>query len=111
MRIDLPQCSFKYCRFQLDGNCTANKAKRESCEILQEENKQLEVRNNKFNYWRNICEIQAEQAAKGISKYGYPLEQNTWLDINERLRYLQEELVDALMYIEHIKTLLNKGAK
>lgn len=66
---------------------------------------------NKFNYWRNICEIQAEQTAKGLLKYGYPLEQNTWLDINERLRYLQEELVDALMYIEHIKTLLNEGEK
>jgi hypothetical protein len=72
------------------------------CLIEVEQPKQ----DNKFNYWRNICEIQAEQTAKGLSKYSYPLEQNTWLDINERLRYLQEELVDVLMYIEHIKTLL-----
>jgi hypothetical protein len=91
----------------------------ENCCCIEEDNgmwvwdfNMLEpVQDNKFNYWRNICEIQAEQTAKGIAKYGYPLEQNTWLDINERMRYLQEELVDVLMYVEHIKTLLGNESK
>ena len=30
MRIDLPFCNFKNCRFQLDGNCTA-RGQREYC--------------------------------------------------------------------------------
>ena len=32
MRIDLPSCSFKYCRYNSDCSCTA-KNKRESCEF------------------------------------------------------------------------------
>jgi len=56
------------------------------------------------DYWKNICELQKKQTAKGIKKYGDILENNpTDLDIFERLRYLEEELIDGLMYIEHIK--------
>lgn len=38
MRIDLPQCNFKNCRFSLDGNCT-KKIEYDRCEyrILEEE--------------------------------------------------------------------------
>lgn len=32
MRIDLPQCNFKNCRYSADGNCT-NKARKELCEF------------------------------------------------------------------------------
>lgn len=60
----------------------------------------------KQNYWFNICKIQKAQLAKGLKKYGYPLEQNP-MEIIDRLQYLEEELVDALMYIEHIKEALN----
>lgn len=35
MRIDLPQCSFKYCRYCFDGNCTAKEVHRKSCEFLE----------------------------------------------------------------------------
>ena len=31
MRIDLPQCNFKNCRFSFDGNCT-NKIEYDRCE-------------------------------------------------------------------------------
>lgn len=78
--------------------------------------KQLCVRNsaftpklntNKLNYWQNICEIQRQQTEKGIKKYGDVLENNpTNLSIIERLTYLEEELIDGLMYVEHIKLLL-----
>lgn len=54
-------------------------------------------------YWKNICEIQEKQKQKGLSKYGQVLEENTGMTTTERIEYLQEELVDALMYLEHLK--------
>lgn len=57
-------------------------------------------------YWQKICEMQERQTQKGISRYGQILEENKDLDIFQVLEYLQEELIDALMYIEHIKKLM-----
>ena len=58
------------------------------------------------NYWKNICEMQERQTQKGINRYGQILEENKDLDMFQVLEYLQEELIDALMYIEHIKKLV-----
>ena len=58
------------------------------------------------DYWREICKIQARQTEKGLAKYGQRLEDNENLGIIERLEYLEEELIDGLMYIEHIKAAL-----
>ena len=44
-----------------------------------------------------------KQRAKGMKTYGKGLEDNP-LSIIDRLEYLEEELIDALMYIEHIKS-------
>lgn len=33
MRIDLPGCSFKYCRYNFDCNCTAKDGYRDRCEF------------------------------------------------------------------------------
>lgn len=54
-------------------------------------------------YWAEICKIQKRQTEKGIAKYGRRLEDNHNLTMTERLEYLEEELIDGLMYIEHIK--------
>lgn len=54
-------------------------------------------------YWGNVCVIKDRQTAKGIRTYGQRLEDNTGMGQAERMEYLEEELVDALMYIEHIK--------
>lgn len=62
-----------------------------------------------MEYWDNICEIQKRQTAKGIERYGQRLEDNTELTPIERLEYLEEELIDGLMYIEHIKRLIREG--
>ena len=59
-------------------------------------------------YWANICEMQKRQTEKGLNKYGQILEENTDMTILERLEYLEEELIDGLMYIEHIKEMLTK---
>lgn len=62
-----------------------------------------------MNYWDNICRLQAKQMAKGLATYGQTLEENTKLSEMDRLTMLEEELIDALMYIEHIKTLSRNG--
>lgn len=56
-----------------------------------------------MGYWDNICEIQRKQTEKGIKTYGQRLEDNTSLTDLEKLTMLEEELIDGLMYIEHIK--------
>lgn len=53
-------------------------------------------------YWERICAIAERQRAKGMSTYGKGIECNP-KDIVERIEYLEEELVDGLMYCEWIK--------
>lgn len=43
------------------------------------------------------------QEEKGISKYGVTLDKNVTLTGTQRIEHLEEELVDALMYCEHLK--------
>lgn len=54
-------------------------------------------------YWDNITAMYNRQRAKGIKTYGQTLEENNSLSDIEKLEYLEEELIDGLMYIEHIK--------
>lgn len=56
-------------------------------------------------YWERICAISEKQRAKGMKTYGQGIEDNP-MTIEERLEYLEEELIDGLMYIEHIKAWL-----
>lgn len=60
-------------------------------------------------YWMNICKMNARQEAKGMEKYGEPLEENTTLTTTQRIEHLQEELIDALKYCEHLKVVSNDG--
>jgi len=60
-------------------------------------------------YWERITKLAERQRAKGMSKYGYGLEMNP-ADILERINHLQEELIDALMYCEWIKEIINAQA-
>ena len=53
-------------------------------------------------YWQNIQDIADRQRQKGIDTYGQGLEENP-ADMVTRLTYLEEELIDALMYIEWAK--------
>lgn len=53
-------------------------------------------------YWERICKLSERQRAKGMETYGQGLESNP-MGIVGRLTYLEEELVDALMYCEWIK--------
>ena len=58
------------------------------------------ARNNP--YWQNIQGIADRQRQKGIDTYGQGLEENP-ADMVTRLTYLEEELIDALMYSEWAK--------
>lgn len=53
-------------------------------------------------YWERICKLSERQRAKGLETYGQGLESNP-AAIVKRLEYLEEELVDSLMYCEWIK--------
>ena len=59
-------------------------------------------------YRKNIIDKLDKQIQKGIDKYGTTLEENTWFSALDRLTYLQEELIDGLVYIEHIKAKLEE---
>ena len=65
------------------------------------------ARNNP--YWQNIQDIADRQRQKGIDTYGQGLEENP-ADMVTRLTYLEEELIDALMYCEWIKDKLGGKA-
>lgn len=56
-----------------------------------------------MGYWDNITDMYNKQRQKGVSTYGQTLEENTDLTDIDRIEYLEEELIDALMYIEHLK--------
>ena len=57
---------------------------------------------NNISYRQNIIEKIDGQIEKGKSKYGQVLEDND-LTMDEKLDHLQEELIDGLFYIEHLR--------
>lgn len=65
---------------------------------------------DKNPYWERITEIASRQRKKGIATYGFGLEDNPF-PVTECIEYLEEELIDALMYCEHIKATLYKMEK
>lgn len=61
-------------------------------------------------YWNRITEMADRQRAKGISTYGQGLEQFNTPNAVQQIEYIQEELIDALMYLEWTKEKLKEGA-
>lgn len=61
-------------------------------------------------YWDRITEMADRQRAKGISTYGQGLELFNTPNAVQRIEYIQEELIDALMYLEWAKEKLKEGA-
>lgn len=53
-------------------------------------------------YQQRIEERIAAQVAKGREKYGVTLEDNGTLTEAQRIEHLEEELIDGLMYCEHL---------
>lgn len=76
---------------------------------LADENRALrtELTVNSGGYWRNICKMNARQESKGMEKYGEPLEENTTLTTTQRIEHAQEEAIDLLKYLEHLKQVID----
>ena len=62
----------------------------------------MEKSENKPVYQQRIEERIAAQVAKGREKYGVTLEDNGTLTEAQRIEHLEEELIDGLMYCEHL---------
>lgn len=62
------------------------------------------------SYWERITDIYKRQRAKGQRTYSQDLEDNRAV-MHTRLEYIEEELIDALMYIEWLKDGLKDGEK
>lgn len=86
------------------------KAVYEERDRLADENRAMkaELKVNLGNqYWMNICKMNARQEAKGLDKYGGPLEKNTTLTTVQRIEHAQEEAIDLLKYLEHLKQVID----
>ena len=59
-------------------------------------------------YWKRINKLAKKQREKGILTYGQGLEDNIIPDAVERISYIEEELIDALMYCEWLKDKLSE---
>ena len=62
-----------------------------------------------LNYWERICDLNDRQTAKGLRKYGQTLEDNTTLTTEQRIEHCEEEMIDALKYMEHLKEIVNES--
>lgn len=65
--------------------------------------------NENVSYWDRISEINRRQEEKGKGKYGQPLENNTTLTTAQRIEHAQEEAIDLLKYLEHLKQTVDDG--
>lgn len=62
-----------------------------------------------MRYWDKITAINERQEAKGRAKYGEDLEDNTTLTAIQRIEHAEEEAIDLLKYLEHLKQVSNDG--
>lgn len=71
MRVDLPQCNFKYCKYSLDSNCTAGEVRRERCEyrILTDQNEYIDSLENLLIFMCQTYE-ENEKALLLLAKQG-----------------------------------------
>lgn len=102
-----------------DDGCPYSKEKCEvnadAAEVIRQfadENRAMkaELKVNLGNkYWMNICRMNARQEAKGLEKYGVALEGNTTLTTAQRIEHAQEEAIDLLKYLEHLKQVAEDG--
>ncbi|MBR5877912.1 MAG: nucleoside triphosphate pyrophosphohydrolase family protein [Akkermansia sp.] len=62
-----------------------------------------------LRYWDFISLMNERQEAKGRLKYGQPLEENTDMPNVQRIEHAQEEAIDLLKYLEHLKQTVVDG--
>lgn len=97
-----------YSKEKCDVNADAAKLIRQFADENRAMKAELNV-NLGNKYWMNICRMNARQEAKGMEKYGEPLEENTTLTTTQRIEHAQEEAIDLLKYLEHLKQVADDG--
>lgn len=86
-----------------DDACRILCKKHPDCEIIGIDVLGFVTEEPADTYRDAIVALIDRQRAKGLSKYGQTLEENTTLTTEQRIEHAQEELVDALQYLEHLK--------
>lgn len=104
LSVDLP------CSYWIENN-PKKAAELMGYELIEETEQKEETKQKTDDpCWDRICAISNQQREKGIKTYGKGLEDSR-MSVITCMRYLEEELIDALMYIEHIKETLGGEEK
>ena len=92
--------SFELCEAR---ELQARKLREREEAFLEEQRRQRDEYYGGNLYWQRISRMNAAQEEKGLAKYGQALEDNVTLSRTQRIEHAQEELIDALKYLEHLK--------
>ena len=93
----------------MDGSCNTcvyNNTGHRNCMFCDDPFSLWEPKDQLNPYWERITKMAISQRLKGIKTYGQGLEQFTTPDAIKRIEYIQEELIDGLMYLEWLKDIL-----
>jgi hypothetical protein len=104
------------CKYESKGRCLIEEIKGigsiceyQIQEVLGYKEELCTINPNKPDkYNQHIIKLLEKQVDKGLNKYGYMLQDNP-ASIIERLNHLEEELADALRYIQWIKEGVSNG--
>lgn len=92
--------SFELCEAK---ELAARKLRQREEAFLEEQRRQRDEYYGGNLYWQRISRMNVAQEEKGLAKYGQALEDNVTLSRTQRIEHAQEELIDALKYLEHLK--------
>jgi hypothetical protein len=85
-------------QFGLDRPCFTT----ENEEIINENYEAMKHVIEPNPYWDKVTTLANKQRAKGLKDYGQGIEDNP-AAVLDRLTYIEEELIDALMYLEWLR--------
>lgn len=91
------------CPYHPGENCTVRTDALNLILSMLEQGKIVPESPKPLKYWNLISAINERQEAKGRGKYGQDLEDNDTMPTDQRIEHIQEELIDALKYLEHFK--------
>jgi hypothetical protein len=95
-------CNYCKCIFDIDNSCYSGSDEH----MLKNYDRVFGSEPANNPYWERITKMSDRQRVKGIETYGQGLEQFTTPNAVKRIEYIQEELIDALMYLEWLKDIL-----
>ena len=98
------------CKYEsLEGDLCVNKVLGDARDLILDMMAESKEGPKPLRYWTNITAMNERQEAKGRGKYGQDLEDNDTLTTTQRIEHAQEEAIDLLKYLEHLKQVVNDG--